>query len=159
MQEQATNAPDQHGWYLSTFDSRPPAGRRDAVLMAKHLDELEARFAEESTVASGARADAQRKPKHPTLEIDEYGHVVKELTRQVSVGCIERGQVLMRLWQRLHGEIKALEERESVHLQELYTARSRMAKAEQHVVQLAEERGMLKSRVASLQASSRWTSA
>ena len=177
--DQEVDPSDPHGWYKAVFESRMPAGRRDAVLVSRWLDRMEAEEAaggggDEGGEGAGGggmsgealdgSADGARKPlafagSTTTRRVEQLSAAFDELVRQVSVNCIERGQALTRVWQKLAGSMEHLLALEGSH-EKAVAGLERQLRAEQlSTVRLTDLNGELRERVRALEAHSRWTGA
>ena len=77
-------------WHRTVFPVLRPSGRNDVVMLEQWL---------ETKVAT--LADSKLSLVQMTREVQElYNIAFRELVRQVSVQCIERGQLMLKLWRR-----------------------------------------------------------
>ncbi|KAK3278825.1 hypothetical protein CYMTET_13265 [Cymbomonas tetramitiformis] len=111
-------------WYLESFGSNLPAGRRDVerleqwlntrvkqtdhkkkVVHEMHTDDLRKitqTMAEELHHTEMLKSRLKKQARHKEVmqeSYDVYTVAMNELVRQVSIGCVERGRLMARLWE------------------------------------------------------------
>eukprot|EP00794_Sanderia_malayensis_P016078 gene16078-17701_t len=97
-----TTVADNHEKHLTLFPSLKPSGRQEAKLLKKTMEDLLSRIA--VTEDTGKDAD-QPTQIHSLLELvrqeqNIYNIVFNEVIRQVSIECVERGELLAELRKR-----------------------------------------------------------
>jgi len=121
----------QRRWYFDALLAQvrgAPSGRRQAVLLARQLDDLAAASrsqsppaqadgpADEATIETApAGAPAATAPAAAVRAVlARYQDVFHELTRQVASHCLERGTALASLWEQVRLESHTLHD-DTIH--------------------------------------------
>ena len=170
LTDEPSDVSEPHRWYIRAFEKPLPAGRRDAVQVSRwldHLDALDAAAEEEAEAAGSGDRDGghdggltgRSGPPMSRERVEQYSAAFEELVKQVSVGCIERGQVLTRVWQRLAGSMTGFIEVEDALRSEQRTLSKQLSREVDRVRRLANERGELLDRIKSIEQSQRWSTA
>ena len=165
--EQPVDESAPHDWYRTVFNTHMPAGRRDALLVAKWLDKIDAMGRvvneEPATSASAAAAgteltdiSAVENHAHTRERVERYSAAFEELVRQVSVGCIERGQAFTHIWHRLNGAMEEFQDTEDTLRRELGKYKRRHELEKKKASRRLERIGELEAQLSSLSVNARW---
>ena len=154
--EHAVDPSNPHGWYIDVFDKPLPAGRRDAVLLLRWLNDIDAAV---GAAPSEGDVSLTASPPLSRERVEQYSAAFEEAVKQVSVGCIERGQVLARVWKRLSTSLSGFLDCEATLRRELSVLRVRHEKEIDRVAHLAQEKGDLIDRLSAAEANAKWSAA